>query len=63
MVPTKIAATSSAAAKRQPQHRAPDRRGKMPSDGRGSGHEVLHIVKQIAHFPFSRGYAYDARMA
>ena len=44
-----------AAAQRQPQHRPPDRGGKMPSDGRGSGLQVLHVVKQIEHFPFSPG--------
>ena len=52
-----------AAAKRQPQHRPPDRRGKMPPGGRGSGPHAVQMVKQIAHFPLLPGlHAYDGQM-
>ena len=27
----------------------------MPPDGRGPGLQVLHVAKQIEHFPFSSG--------
>ena len=50
------------AAKRQPQHWSPDRRGKMPSGSRHSGLHALRIVKQFAHFPSPRGHAYDGQM-
>jgi hypothetical protein len=48
------------AAKGQPQHRPPDRRGQMPSDRPGPGADAPHVLKEIAHSPFSRGYAYNA---
>ena len=51
-----------AAAKRQPQHRPPDRRGKVSPGGCRSGLHAVHVVKQIVHSPFSREHAYDAQM-
>ncbi len=52
-----------AAAKRQPQHRAPDGRGKVPPGGCGSGLHAVQVVKQTVHSPFSREHAYDGPMA
>ena len=50
------------AAKGQPQHRAPDGRGKVPPGRHGSGLHALQVLKQAAHSPFSRVHAYDGQM-
>ena len=44
-----------AAAKRQPQHRPPDGRGKVPAGGCGSGSHAVQVVKQTAHFSLLPG--------
>ena len=43
------------AAKGQPQHRAPDGRGKVPPGGCGSGLHAVQVVKQTAHFSLLPG--------
>ena len=49
------------AANGQPQHRTTDRRAKAPAGRRGSRHDILQVVKQNAHSPFSPGILHTMR--